>query len=59
MSSGKWGSFARRVVADVSKAIQVIEELLMILESEGTTFLRNVGTALHPNKPDSCKSRGS
>jgi hypothetical protein len=52
------GSFAGRVVADVSKAIQAVEELLMIREGEGITFVRNVGTALHPNKPDSCKNRG-
>jgi hypothetical protein len=55
----EWGFFAWRFVADVSKAIQAIEDLLMVLESEGNTFVRNVGKALQPNKPDSCKSRGS
>jgi uncharacterized cupin superfamily protein len=54
-----WGFFAGRFVADVSKAIQAVEELLMILEGEGTTFVRNVGKVLHPKKPDSYKSRGS
>jgi hypothetical protein len=53
-----WGSFAGRVVADVSKKIQAVEELLMILEDERTDFVRNVGMALHPNKPDFCKTRG-
>jgi hypothetical protein len=38
--------------------IQAVEELLMILEDEGNDFVRNVGTALHPDKPDSCKCRG-
>ena len=51
--------FAGRVVADFSKAIRAVEEPLMILEAEGTSFVRNVGTALHPNKPDPCKNRGS
>jgi hypothetical protein len=54
-----WGSFAGLLVADLSKAIQAVEELLMFLEGEVTTFARKVGTVLHPDKPDSCKSKGS
>ena len=34
------GSFAGRVVADISKAIEVVEELLMVLEGEGNSFVR-------------------
>jgi hypothetical protein len=55
----------RYLLADVPKAVQTVQDLLVALEAEEATFFPNVGmhtsddTALHPRKPESCKFRGS
>jgi hypothetical protein len=38
-----WRCFVGYILAAVPKAVQAVQELLMTLEAEGTTFLPNIG----------------